>query len=157
MRRRTRLAAAALPAAAVAAATARAASPNESVVVPRAPDGVRVGLTVNTLDWGSHQLREQRRARAGGGRWLRGGIRWSDVEPVRGARRWQRYDRLFTNASKTGLRILPLLVSTPRWAGPTHIPVPGHAGRFAAFTARVTARYGRGGTFWRAHRNLDGR
>src|SRR3954463_5241986 len=157
MRRRTRLPAAAPPGAAIAAAIAVAASPNESVVVPRAPGGVRVGLTVNALDWGSHQLREQRRARAGGVRWLREEIRWSDVEPVPGARGWDRYDRLFTNASRTGLRILPLLVSTPRWAGPTHITVPEHAGRFAAFTARVTARYGRGGTFWRAHRDLDGR
>src|SRR3954464_10047112 len=124
MRRRTRLAAAALPAAAIVAAIAVAASPTHAVGVPRAPDGVRIGLTVNTLDWGSHQLREQRRARAGGARWLREEIRWSDVEPIRGARRWARYDRLFTNAARARMRILPLLVSTPRWAGATHITLP---------------------------------
>jgi hypothetical protein len=158
MRRRTRLAAAALPAAAIAAAIAVASTPEQgAVVVPRAPGGIRIGLTVNTLDWGSHQLREQRRARAEGVRWLREEIRWSDVEPVRGARRWARYDQLFANAAQTGLRILPVLNSTPPWAGSTSITLPEDARRYAAFTARVTARYGRGGSFWRAHPELDGR
>ena len=145
-----------IPAAAIAAAIAVASTPEERLVVQRAPAGLRVGLTVNSLDWGSNQLREQRRARAGGVRWLREEIRWSDVEPVRGARHWARYDRLFTNAARTGVRVLPLLVSTPRWVGATHITIPRTPGLYAAFTARVAARYGRGGTFWRAHPELDG-
>jgi hypothetical protein len=53
------------------------------------------------------------------------------------------------------MRILPLLVSTPRWAGATTITLPARPQGFAAFTGRVAARYGRGGTFWRTHPTLD--
>jgi len=124
---------------------------------PALPPGLRVGVIANTLDWGGRQVEQQRRARDAGAGWLREEVRWNEVEPRRGDRRWQRTDEVVANAARNGLRVLPLLYGTPRWAGPAKSTIPRSANRFGAFTGRAVARYGPGGAFWRAHPDLDPR
>jgi hypothetical protein len=43
-------------------------------------------------------------------------LRWDEVEPSPGERRWARFDRLFDAAERWGLRLLPVLIGAPRWA-----------------------------------------
>ena len=148
----------AIAACAVAAGIAVAASgPDRPTTLPPVPAGVRLGLVDNTLDWGTRQAREQHRAYQQGARWLREEIRWREVEPRRGAAHWARFDRLFTNATRQRLRLLPLLVDAPSWAVATRGALPRDPAAFAQFTAAVVDRYGPGGEFWQAHPGLDAR
>jgi len=53
--------------------------------------------------------------------------------------------------------VLPIVAGTPGWAGPRPNAVPTDPRTYARFLARVAARYGPGGTFWRAHPELPRR
>lgn len=121
------------------------------------PTVPRLGLVSNTLDWGTQMAAMQRRSRDLGAGWLREEIRWNEVEPVRGTRRWARTDRLVASATRRGLRILPLLIGTPRWAAPDPTTIPTDPRRYAAFARDVVRRYGPDGAFWRANPDLDRR
>jgi len=121
---------------------------------PRIP---RVGLIANTLGWGTQMGMMQDRSRDVGARWLREEFRWSDVEPVRGARRWARLDELVASATTRRIRLLPLLFGTPRWAARDQTAIPADPRRFAAFSRDVVRRYGPDGAFWKANPRLDAR
>jgi hypothetical protein len=117
--------------------------------VQRPATHVRVGLIANTLDAGSRMGVELDLARRLPARWLREEFRWYEVEPRPGVLRWGKLDRLMTEASRRGLRVLPLLIGSPGWVSSSKMHLPHQTGGFARFTARVARRYGPGGTFWR--------
>ncbi len=64
---------------------------------------------------------------------------------------WTGYDRLFGRAAYRGIRMLPVLLGSPRWAysKPTTPPL-GPVGRrsYFDFAKAATKRYGPNGTFW---------
>jgi hypothetical protein len=116
---------------------------------------LRLGLVANTPGYGTAMGREQDLIRRSGARWLREEIQWSLVEPRRGARRWKPYDRLFAGASARHLRVLPLLSDTPPWAQTPNHRLPIRTAAYGAFVRDAVARYGPGGSFWRAHPQYD--
>ncbi|MFL5818235.1 MAG: hypothetical protein ACJ76L_11630 [Conexibacter sp.] len=133
-----------------------------SVTVPAPPPGappLRVGLIANAAgQFGVAGRRaELRRAQALGVRWIREELTWSSIERSPGHYRWGRFDALMTAAARARLNVLPLLLGTPRWAGPAAFGLPNDPAAFGAFAAHAAARYGPGGSFWRAHPRLDAR
>lgn len=90
-------------------------------------------------------------ARESGARILREDFEWADVERVRGIFDWRRDDAIILRAAQYGLRILPILDTTPAWTGHALWSLDFVPAQFAAFVARAVARYGPGGTFWRIH------
>jgi polysaccharide biosynthesis protein PslG len=132
----------------------------ESVTVPAPPRGappLRAGLILNALGAGSERRRriELERARALGIHWIREELNWASIERSPGRYGWQRFDALMLGAARARMRVLPVLLSTPRWAGPGAFALPDDTQAFGAFAARAAARYGPGGTFWRRHPQLD--
>ena len=79
-------------------------------------------------------------------------LRWNDVKPKRtGTYRWGHYDRVFENAAKRGIRIMPVLHDTPRWAAPraTYRPTSAAGKRaFNDFAYQAAKRYGPAGIRW---------
>ena len=72
--------------------------------------------------------------------------------------RWGRYDRMFEMAGKRGIRILPVLLGSPRWAASKAQNPPMQASQrkaFYAFTEAAVDRYGPNGSFWPT-KNLSG-
>jgi hypothetical protein len=133
-----------------------------SITVPAPPRGappLRAGLVVNALGAGSEQRRrmELRQARALGVGWIREQLAWGSIERLPGRYRWRPFDALMVAAARARLRVLPLLLGTPRWAGREPLALPDDPADFGAFAARAAARYGPGGVFWRTHPQLDGR
>ncbi len=76
---------------------------------------------------------------------------WDEVEPTNDDWNWQRYDHLLVEAAARGIRILPLLMDTPSWAGSEWNTIPADPAEFAEYTAKVVQRYGPGGSFWQSH------
>jgi hypothetical protein len=114
---------------------------------------VVVGIDANTFN--SDLTRDQAAIRRLGIHDLREQVRWDVVEPHRGQWDFTSYDRRFAISARDGVRILPLLYGTARWDARSPDRLPQHAAAWARFTARVVARYGPGGSFWRAHPELD--
>jgi hypothetical protein len=154
------LAVATLAAVVAVAALAGCAGEAGSVTVPPPPAGappLRTGLVANTLDAGPARRAELTRARALGVHWIREELRWPSVERSPGRYDWTRFDGLMVAAARARLNVLPLLLGTPRWAGRAPLALPDDPAAFGAFAAHVAARYGPGGSFWRAHPRLDAR
>ncbi len=64
---------------------------------------------------------------------------------------WSHYDRLFARAAARGLRVLPVVLGSPRWAYSKQTTPPlGPVGRrsYYDFTKAAARRYGPNGTFW---------
>lgn len=124
-------------------------------------EGLRIGLLTNAQGAGPDLAAELDRVPPGT-RWLREDFEWRYVESRDDEWDWSRYDLLFTEAAKRGIRILPGLDSAPPWlafAGSwkplDHMPVLGDERlEFAEFAGRVAARYGPGGDLWDAHPEL---
>lgn len=116
--------------------------------------GVVVGVIANTLDGGDG---DRRAVRAAGFRWVREELRWSELEPRRGRFDWRTSDRLFRDTARRGLRVLPLLLESPRWLSRDALALPPDAAAFARYVAAAAARYGPGGRFWRTDPSLDAR
>jgi hypothetical protein len=79
-------------------------------------------------------------------------LNWSSVEPLPGLRNWEAYDTLFSNAAINGIRVMPTLYSSPKFAAPveTRPPTtPAARASFIKFVSDAVHRYGTGGTFWR--------
>jgi polysaccharide biosynthesis protein PslG len=79
---------------------------------------------------------------------------WNAVEPTPGARNWNRYDKLVSEAGQAGIGVLPVILSSPAFAAkvPGFPPRPAAQPAYAAFVRDLVGRYGRDGTFWRTHR-----
>lgn len=130
-----------------------------TVTVAAPPPGatpLEIGIVANTLDnQGEARRAEQRRVRSLGVGWIREELRWPSIEQTPGVYRWSTFDRLVADAARANLRVLPLLLGTPRWAGRSHLALPDDPVTFGAFAARAAARYGPGGAFWRSRPSLD--
>src|SRR5215210_7436005 len=64
---------------------------------------------------------------------------------------WRHYDRFFLRAAARGLRVLPMVSGSPRWAYSKQTTPPlGPVGRrsYYDFTRAAVKRYGPNGTFW---------
>lgn len=100
--------------------------------------------------------------KAGGIETVRWPVVWAGVQPTaRGGYEWSSIDQTVATAARAGLRVLPVLGSTPHWLGkPTSLPVDSARERAAwsAFVQAAVERYGPGGTFWteRVHRTGPG-
>jgi hypothetical protein len=120
--------------------------------VPAGP--LTIGINANTQGYGVHAGRLQNRVARTGVRWLREELDWDVVEPTRGRDNWRHDDELYTAAAQRGMTILPVILSTPRWAGPSPQALPANPAAYARFVARVVRRYGPGGVFWTHHPRL---
>jgi hypothetical protein len=99
----------------------------------------------------------------GGVKEMRVALLWGAIQPTRGgAPQWAEFDSIVERASKSGIELLPFIVSTPTWAvpntsvpgapgaqAPARLPVAGSAGTaWSSFLKAAVARYGPNGTFW---------
>lgn len=103
------------------------------------------------------QLKRQRRVGIG---MLRVQFHWKDIERQPGAYDFHLYDANVAAAAKRGLRVLPLIFDPPPFAAhgsggrPGSMYPPDDVADMGHFAAVLAARYGRGGSFWKAHPKL---
>ena len=108
--------------------------PGERLVIPGVDDTAAVSLPdqpqppqeMIPLDFAygiqGHALDEDNRravlaaVRDLGFTWLKQQVRWEDMEPHRGQRRWDTMDKLLEAADKQGVHVLFSVVSAPSWA-----------------------------------------
>jgi hypothetical protein len=80
---------------------------------------------------------------------------WWDGQPSGpGALAPAAYDRVVLAAAQRGLGVLPVVQGTPTWAAAdpgNYGAVPRDPGDFARFLVLLEARFGRGGSFWAEH------
>ncbi|MGH2988650.1 MAG: hypothetical protein ACRDMA_02140, partial [Solirubrobacterales bacterium] len=112
---------------------------------------LRVGLVANAQGYFPNSERILDEADRTRTRWLRESFEWGEIEPEDDAWAWRRYDELLIAAAQRGIRILPLLIGSPPWAGLEWNEIPADPTEYAEYTAQVVARYGPGGSFWEAH------
>jgi Glycosyl hydrolases family 39/Beta-galactosidase len=135
----------------------------------RRPDGsalpasysARVGFASHT-DYLSQAdgYRYMQRATAAGLHWFREDFPWSVLEPQQGRFDWRLTDALMTNAARLGGDVVAMAGYSPAWASghrESDKYPPLRASDYARFVAAVAARYGTGGSFWAAHRELTPR
>lgn len=120
---------------------------------PPALPHVHVGVVANALDDDAPRIAARVRAARIG--WMREELRWSEVEPERGRFTFARYDALVATLARQGIRLLPLLIESPRWMSADPRRLPTSLVAWQGFVGRAVGRYGRDGTFWRAHPELD--
>lgn len=79
-------------------------------------------------------------------------LNWSAIDRGGGSYYWDRYDALFDRAAASGVRLMPVLIGSPRWAAPKPQWPPRSASNrraFRRFTAAAVQRYGPNGQFWK--------
>jgi hypothetical protein len=99
---------------------------------------------------------DARYMKAGGLESIRLSLQWAGVQPTRNSPyNWGGFDQAVEVATRAGLRVLPSVVSPPRWAvrKETTLPVatPKQRKGWAAFLRAAVDRYGPGGKFWDEH------
>lgn len=84
-------------------------------------------------------------------------LNWGAVERTRGQYQWSYYDQLFLRAARANVRVLPILLASPRWVcNPScqrhkpQWPPQTRAERisFNRFAREAAERYGPNGYFW---------
>src|SRR4051794_2894695 len=113
-----------------------------------------LGINANTQGYAGAAPDRQATTAQTGVKWLREMFSWSTVQSSPATWDWSRYDAVMTGAAQNGLRILPVVMDTPSWAGANWASVPADPAAYATFTAKIAERYGAGGTFWQAHPEL---
>lgn len=119
---------------------------------------------VGLQGWGNPTDAQQRKLRSAKVQDWRVHLNWARIEQRRpsgdcspGSRScrhhydWSRYDRLFLRAAYRGLRMLPVVLGSPRWAYAKETTPPlGPVGRrsYFDFTKAAAKRYGPNGTMW---------
>ena len=94
--------------------------------------------------------------KAGGIDTIRWPMIWGAIQPTRkGGYDWELFDPIVSVAARHGLKVLPFVVSTPRWLAnkPTTEPIDNALQRreWRRFLAAAVKRYGPGGEFWKSH------
>ena len=94
--------------------------------------------------------------KAGGIETIRWPMIWGAIQPTRkGGYDWSSFDPIVSVAARTGLKVLPFVISTPRWlaAKPTTQPIDSGLQRreWKRFLEAAVKRYGPGGEYWAAH------
>jgi hypothetical protein len=83
---------------------------------------------------------------------VRWGFRWAIVQPEPGDHRWGVTDQTIGALASRGIRVLPVMTGTPRWAGPTYETAPVRTARarkgWRNFLKAAVRRYGPGGDYW---------
>lgn len=92
-------------------------------------------------------------------------FRWDEIEPSPGEYHWDMHDGLVAAAAENGIRVLPIVFATPKSEAadpkpgakvtPTTTMPPRDPQAFADFATVLAKRYGPGGTFWKAHPDLE--
>lgn len=118
---------------------------------PAAGTGLNLGLVSDTQGWGAQMGARMDAATSTGVRWLREEFSWSVIEPKNDQWSWGRYDQLMTEASKRGVHVVALAMTTPGWAGATWDTIADDPAEYAQYVAAIAGRYGPGGTFWTDH------
>jgi hypothetical protein len=111
---------------------------------------LRVGLVSNAQGWDMNSGAVLDKIAPTGAQWIREEFDWDVIEPTNDVWNWQRYDHLLIEAAARNIRILPVLINTPSWAGSSWNQIPSNPSEYAEYTAKVVARYGPGGSFWRS-------
>lgn len=125
------------------------AAPGAAEAVPRGFFGV-----VPQEELSNTELEYMRTGRIGALRWF---VPWAGVQPTpRSDFNWAGFDRVVAAAARRGIRILPFVYGTPRWAAgrETALPIANARQRrgWSAFLRSAVERYGPHGEFWREHR-----
>lgn len=123
-------------------------------ITPIDPADLRIGMVSNAQGWGMNSEELIERTAPTGVGWMREDFGWDQIEPQNDQWSWERYDHLLIEAATRNIRILPVLIETPSWAGAQWNTIPSNPAEFAEYTAKVVARYGPGGSFWEAHAEL---
>jgi polysaccharide biosynthesis protein PslG len=137
---RTGMAATALVAVALACCT---------LAAPAALGAPREFYGVNSAETPSAS--EFNRMGSGGVGTLRMNLAWGTVQtgPEK-AYDWGLYDSIIGHAAENGIRLLPVIYSSPGWLAPSYEHPPPNAAlkRWRSFVRAAAARYGNGGAFW---------
>ena len=130
-----------------------------AAAVPAAARELHVGISANTRSLGAN---EQDHVLDTGAGWIREDLEWEDIEDRDDVWTWTSTDSWFASAAERGLRVLPILNSSPCWAVPRSVPdtecwrhLPTSDAEYAEYVTAVVARYGPGGAFWTANPTLD--
>jgi Beta-galactosidase len=136
---------AALAAAVVAPAVATSGAPHR---VPKGFFGVAPQSDLTPED--------ARYMTAGGIESVRFTLIWPAIQPTAdGSYDWGYFDKVVEVATRYGLRVLPVINSTPPWLAPKSTTLPVQNGKqraaWTAFLEAAVKRYGPGGEFWTQH------
>ncbi len=86
-------------------------------------------------------------------------VSWASVEPAKGQPyEWDRYDRLFAEAGRQGITVLPVLLGSPVWASSKQESPPDSRSErqaFYNFAAAAAFRYRPASSFWKK-RGING-
>lgn len=108
--------------------------------------GIAVGETLSDLNRAELEQQLDDIAHLGVG-WIRADLSWSSIQwRDKDTYYWDKYDQIVEVAHKRGIRVLPILTYTPRWARPESCRysdkcAPRDAGEFAVFVRAAAARY----------------
>jgi hypothetical protein len=106
------------------------------------------GVVYASLERPGHDLDRIDRGGVGYVRWP---LFWSLAEPKRGRFDWTIPDRIIGDFASRGIRVLPALYSTPRWAGHNRgtPPLRPRARKaWKGFLRAAVRQYGPGGRYW---------
>jgi polysaccharide biosynthesis protein PslG len=138
--------------AALAAQPARAAVPADSVGIYS--EELERANSLDHLAWAAA-------ARDAGSGLVRQPFSWKRIETSPGRLDFSVYDDVMTAAAAGGVSILPVLVDPPDWRSTAPASgrlramyPPRHVADMAALATALVERYGPGGGFWTAHREL---
>ncbi|MGH2929824.1 MAG: hypothetical protein ACRDL8_16605, partial [Solirubrobacteraceae bacterium] len=95
-------------------------------------------------------------SKATGAKWLRDQFWWNRIEPRPGHFNFRYYDHYMLSVGQHHMHVVAQLEGSPRWAARSLFAVPASPNAYAAYVAAVLHRYGKGGTFWKAHPALAG-
>jgi hypothetical protein len=120
------------------------------------PPAIAVDFGIHTQSFVTSS--DTARMAAGGARTMRLLFHWGKVERAPDyAYDWRGYDLFMENAAASGVKLLPIVAGTPRWAKHTDEAWPeGRRGlqHYRRFLKALVKRYGREGEFWRQHPSL---
>jgi hypothetical protein len=126
----------------------------------RAPDGfvgtvLPFGSRCAALEQSDNCLSDQdlSRMQEAHVRVVRWGLRWSRIQPLRLVPpNWRATDAVIGSLASRGIRVLPVLTGSPRWAArtPETPPLDSPTARdgWRQFVAAAVRRYGPGGEYW---------
>lgn len=145
----------------VAGAIARGRAPARTAPFASQPavhSPLIVGLADGAAGYGGASTGQRLRLvhRVTGARWFRDQFWWSTIEPRAGHFDFRYYDHYMLSIGRHHMHVVAQLEGSPHWAAPSRFALPANVGAYAAYVAAVVHRYGRGGTFWKAHRQLAG-
>jgi polysaccharide biosynthesis protein PslG len=104
-----------------------------------------------TIGFNPPTAREFKRMGRGKVGTLRLNVYWSEIQGLGPAYyNWAPYDEVIGEAAENGIRVLPTIYGTPRWAANQlkYPPDAGHRDEFATFMKLASERYGSNGAFW---------